>query len=69
MLQIFCKLGIPYRIIGGARLLDRQEAKDLVSYLRVVLNPNDDAAFSRVINVPKVCYIRFSCHSMWGKSW
>ncbi|RUO72290.1 DNA helicase II [Pseudidiomarina sediminum] len=43
---------IPYRIYGGLRFFDRQEVKDALSYLRLLVNRNDDAAFERVINTP-----------------
>lgn len=43
---------IPYKIIGGVRFYDRQEIKDLLAYLRLVVNPFDRIALSRIINVP-----------------
>lgn len=43
---------IPYRIYGGLRFFERQEIKDSLAYLRLASNPNDDAAFERVINTP-----------------
>lgn len=43
---------IPYKIYGSLRFYDRAEIKDLTSYIRLVVNPKDDAAFSRVVNVP-----------------
>ncbi len=43
---------IPYRIYGGLRFFERQEIKDALAYLRLIANPNDDAAFERVINTP-----------------
>ena len=45
--------GIPYKIIGGTRFYDRKEIKDLMSYLKVIVNPSDDIALRRIINVPK----------------
>lgn len=44
--------GIPYQIIGGLKFYERKEIKDLISYLRLVLNPNDVIGMKRVINVP-----------------
>jgi DNA helicase-2/ATP-dependent DNA helicase PcrA len=44
--------GIPYRIIGGVRFYERKEVKDLLAYLRLVMNPHDDVSFRRVVNVP-----------------
>ena len=43
---------IPYRIIGGTPFYEREEVRDLVSYLRLVHNPTDDLAFRRVVNTP-----------------
>lgn len=45
--------GIPYRVVGGTRYYDRLEIKDMVAYLRLVSNPDDEIALMRVINVPK----------------
>jgi DNA helicase-2/ATP-dependent DNA helicase PcrA len=45
--------GIPYRIVGGARFYERQEIRDAIAYLRVVVQQDDDLAFERIINVPK----------------
>jgi DNA helicase-2/ATP-dependent DNA helicase PcrA len=44
--------GIPYRIWGGFRFFDRAEIKDCLAYLRLWLNPHDDGAYERVINLP-----------------
>lgn len=44
---------IPYQIIGGTAFYERKEIKDALSYLRLIVNPRDDVAFRRVINVPK----------------
>lgn len=45
-------LGIPYRIVGGMRFYERMEIKDMLSYLKLALNPADDIACKRVINTP-----------------
>lgn len=47
----FC--GIPYRVLAGLRFYDRKEVKDVMSYLRLLENPDDDVAMLRVINEPK----------------
>jgi DNA helicase-2/ATP-dependent DNA helicase PcrA len=47
------KMNINYRIVGGLSFYQRREIKDLMAYLRFVVNPNDEEAFKRVINYPK----------------
>ena len=49
----FIKLGIPYKVLGGARFYERQEIRDALAYLRIVMVPEDDLALGRIINVPK----------------
>jgi len=44
---------VPYRITGGTAFLERTEVKDLLAYLRLIVNPEDDAAFLRIANVPR----------------
>ncbi|NPA74274.1 MAG: UvrD-helicase domain-containing protein [Epsilonproteobacteria bacterium] len=44
---------IPYKMVGGVKFYERAEIKDLISYLRVIANPNDDFSFKRIINRPK----------------
>lgn len=51
--EILIKSEIPYQIIGGTRFYDRKEIKDVLAYLRLISNPNDDVSFNRIINVPK----------------
>ncbi len=51
--DVLVKAGIPYKIIGGFKFYERQEIRDAVAYLRLVLNPNDDLAFVRIVNVPR----------------
>jgi DNA helicase-2/ATP-dependent DNA helicase PcrA len=48
----FINYRIPYKIVGGVRFYERREIKDLLSYLRVVLNPYDSLSMRRIINVP-----------------
>ena len=50
--QAFKRNGIPYRIVGGIRFFDRAEVKDMLAYLCVINNPNDDLRLTRIINVP-----------------
>lgn len=49
----FIQIGVPYRIIGGFRFYERQEIRDALAYLRVIVQPSDDLAFERVVNTPK----------------
>ncbi|MCA0369533.1 MAG: UvrD-helicase domain-containing protein [Proteobacteria bacterium] len=49
----FMTLGIPYRVVGGARFYERQEIRDALAYLRVVAYPQDGVAFERIINLPR----------------
>lgn len=48
----FKRAGIPYRVVGGTRFFDRSEVKDVLSYLSVVSDPNDELRLLRIINVP-----------------
>src|SRR5690606_3404279 len=43
---------VPYHLTGGTAFLERAEVKDLLAYLRLINNPDDDAAFLRIVNVP-----------------
>ena len=45
--------GLPYRLVGSVRFYDRREIRDLMSYLKLIANPNDDEAFRRAVAVPK----------------
>ncbi|MDG5496762.1 UvrD-helicase domain-containing protein [Niveispirillum sp. BGYR6] len=49
----FITLGLPYRVVGGPRFYERQEIRDALAYLRVLVSPEDDLAFERIVNVPK----------------
>jgi DNA helicase-2/ATP-dependent DNA helicase PcrA len=50
--QVFLKNAIPHRIVGGVRFFDRKEIKDIIAYLRLIVNNSDDAALIRIINEP-----------------
>jgi DNA helicase-2/ATP-dependent DNA helicase PcrA len=50
--QALSRNRIPYVLVGGRKFYDRMEVKDLLAYLRVIVNPDDDVAFQRILNVP-----------------
>ena len=50
--EALIQLGVPYRVYGGLRFFERQEIKDALAYVRLVVNPFDDASFERVVNTP-----------------
>ena len=51
--KVFSRSGIPYRVLGGTRFYDRKEIKDILAYLALVNNPDDDLRLTRIINEPK----------------
>ncbi|OLF04982.1 ATP-dependent DNA helicase PcrA [Actinophytocola xinjiangensis] len=51
--EIFVRLGLPYRVVGGVRFYERREVRDALAYLRVLANPEDAVSLRRIINVPK----------------
>jgi DNA helicase-2/ATP-dependent DNA helicase PcrA len=51
--DIFMRVGMPYRVFGGVRFFQRKEVKDVLGYLRLLLNPQDVISFRRVVNMPK----------------
>ncbi|MBB5154861.1 UvrD-helicase domain-containing protein [Saccharopolyspora phatthalungensis] len=51
--EVFIRLGLPYRVVGGVRFYERREVRDALAYLRVLDNPDDTVSLRRIINVPK----------------
>jgi len=51
--EIFVRYAIPYQVIGGPKFYDRREVKDVMAYLRALVNPADEVAMKRIVNVPK----------------
>lgn len=49
----FLKVGIPYRVIGGLRFYERQEVRDALAYIRLLVQPDDGLAFERIVNTPR----------------
>ena len=51
--EIFIRVGMPYRVVGGTRFYERREVRDAIAYLRAIANPDDDVSVRRILNVPK----------------
>ena len=51
--EVFMKSGTPYKLIGGIKFYARKEIKDIISYLKLIQNINDNIALKRIINEPK----------------
>ena len=51
--EVFVRLGLPYRVVGGVRFYERREIRDAIAYLRAIANPADDVSVRRILNVPK----------------
>lgn len=51
--EILVQYGVPYTVVGGLRFYDRREVKDVLSYLRVITNPDDTISLKRIINTPR----------------
>jgi len=52
MEEILLRNGLPYKIVGGVKFYDRKEIKDIIAYLKLILNPNDSVSLTRIINTP-----------------
>ena len=50
--RAFLRFGVKYKIVGGIRFYDRKEVKDILAYLKLIVQPNDRMSFSRIVNVP-----------------
>ncbi len=50
--ETFLRYGVPYRLVGGTRFYQRREVKDIIAYLKVIHNPQDNVSLTRIINVP-----------------
>ncbi len=51
--EVFIRVGMPYRVVGGVRFYERKEIRDAIAYLRAIANPADDVSVRRVLNVPR----------------
>ncbi|MEU6851426.1 DNA helicase PcrA [Actinacidiphila alni] len=51
--EVFIRVGLPYKVVGGVRFYERREVRDVLAYLRVLSNPEDTVPLRRILNVPK----------------
>ena len=51
--DMFLRAGVPYKLVGGTRFFDRAEIRDVMAYLKLVLNPDDDVSAHRIVNTPR----------------
>ncbi|MBV8430372.1 MAG: UvrD-helicase domain-containing protein, partial [Solirubrobacterales bacterium] len=51
--EVFIRVGLPYRVVGGVRFYERREVRDLLAYLRLIANPADEVSLRRVLNTPR----------------
>ncbi|WP_207933282.1 DNA helicase PcrA [Actinomadura sp. GC306] len=51
--EVFIRVGLPYKVVGGVRFYERKEIRDLLAYLRCLANPEDTVSLRRILNVPK----------------
>ncbi|HSG80359.1 MAG TPA: DNA helicase PcrA [Acidimicrobiia bacterium] len=51
--EVLVRYGLPYQVVGGPKFYDRREVKDVLAYLRAIVNPSDEVAMKRIVNVPK----------------
>jgi DNA helicase-2/ATP-dependent DNA helicase PcrA len=51
--EVFIRSGLPYKVVGGVRFYERREVRDLLAYLRLVANPDDEVSLRRVLNTPR----------------
>jgi ATP-dependent DNA helicase UvrD/PcrA len=51
--EVFIRVGLPYKVVGGVRFYERREVRDALAYLRLLVNPDDTVSLRRILNVPK----------------
>ena len=51
--EVFIRTGLPYKVVGGVRFYERREIRDLLGYLRLIANPEDEVSLRRVLNTPR----------------
>jgi DNA helicase-2/ATP-dependent DNA helicase PcrA len=51
--EVFIRAGLPYKVVGGVRFYERREIRDLLGYLRLIANPEDEVSLRRILNTPR----------------
>src|SRR5215472_1830644 len=51
--EVFIRSGLPYKVVGGVRFYERREVRDLLAYLRLIANPEDEVSLRRILNTPR----------------
>ncbi len=51
--EVFIRTGVPYKVVGGVRFYERKEVRDILAYLRTIVNPADEVSLRRILNTPK----------------
>ena len=51
--EVFIRVGLPYKVVGGVRFYERKEVRDALAYLRVLANPTDTVSLRRILNTPR----------------
>ena len=51
--EVFVRVGLPYRVVGGTRFYERKEVRDALAYLRLLVNPDDEVSLRRILNTPR----------------
>jgi len=51
--EVFIRTGLPYKVVGGVRFYERREVRDLLAYLRLIANPDDEVSLRRILNTPR----------------
>ena len=51
--EVFIRVGMPYKVVGGVRFYERREVRDALAYLRMLVNPDDEISLRRILNIPK----------------
>ncbi len=51
--EVFIRVGLPYKVVGGVRFYERREVRDMLAYLRVLANPDDEISLRRILNTPR----------------